>query len=222
MSSLANDEASKSSAVRVNGGSRVLIQGNSCWNIREACLYYEAPGAGRNGTGATIVNNRVDTAGDGINIANSGYFNDGVARRSIVAGNQISNLTVAAIPGSGGVGNYNTTAIGITVEQDSAVNGNIIEGAAGGIKLGAAQGARDLACDGNLVRDCGVGIAFSSSAQTGKIVVSNNIISGAGANAIVSASTVGLVPPLTSYNANLASQTAGSSGQILIVDNRAS
>lgn len=210
------------SAVRVNGGSRVLVEGNSCWNIREACLYYEAPGAGQNGTGATIVNNRVDTAGDGINIGNSGYFNDGVARRSIVTGNQISNLTPTAIPGSGGVGNYTTTAIGITVEQDSVVSGNIIEGAAGGIKLGVAQGARDLVCDGNLIRSCGVGIAFSSSSQAGKMVLSNNIVSGAGANAIVSASTIGLVPPLTTYNANLASQTAGSSGQILIVDNRAS
>ncbi|WP_449257334.1 hypothetical protein [Bosea sp. (in: a-proteobacteria)] len=54
------------------------------------------------------------------------------------------------------------------------------------------------------------------------MVISNNIISGAGANAIVSAATVVLIPPLTPYDANLASQTVGSSGQILIADNRAS
>lgn len=210
------------SAVRVNGGSRALIERNSCWNIREASLYYEAPGAGENGTGVTIVNNRVDTAGDGINIGNSGYFGDGVARRSIIQGNQLSNLTVTRIPGSGGLGDYDTAAIGVTAEQDSVISGNIVEGAAGGIKLGVAQGARDLVCDGNLIRDCGVGIAFSSNTAAGKMVVSNNIISGAGGNAIVSASTIALIPPLTSYNANLPSQTVGSSNQILIVDNRAS
>lgn len=210
------------SAVRVNGGSRTLIEGNSCWNIREASIFFEAPGAGLDGTGATIVNNRIDTAGDGINAANSGYFNDGVARRSVIQGNQISNLTVTRIPGSGGIGDYDTVAIGITVEQDSVIAGNVVESAAGGIKLGVAQGARDLVCDGNLIRNCGVGIAFSSNAAAGKMVVSNNVISGAGTNAIVSASTIGLVPPLTSYNANLPSQTAGGSGQILIVDNRAS
>lgn len=210
------------SAVRVNGASRALIEGNSCWNIREASLYFEAPGAGQNGTGVTIVNNRVDTAGDGINIGNSGYFGDGVARRSVVMGNQLRNLTVTTIPGSGGLGNYDTAAIGITAEQDSVIGGNIIEEAAGGIKLGVAQGARDLVCDGNLIRDCGVGIAFSSNAAAGKMVISNNIISGAGNNAIVSASTIALIPPLVSYNANLAAQTAGGSGQILIVDNRAS
>ncbi|MFC5294202.1 TIGR03808 family TAT-translocated repetitive protein [Bosea minatitlanensis] len=210
------------SAVRVNAGSRAFIEGNSCWNIREACLYYEAPAAGQDGTGATIVNNRVDTAGAGINVANSGYYGDGVARRSIVAGNQIGNLVSTLIPGSDGVGDYETGAIGITVEQDSVVSGNIIEGAAGGIKLGVAQGARDLVCDGNLIRGCGVGIAFSSSAEAGKMVISNNIISGAGANAIVSAATVVLIPPLTPYDANLSSQTAGSAGQILIAGNRAS
>ncbi len=85
-----------------------------------------------------------------------------------------------------------------------------------------AQGARDLVCDGNLIRGCGVGIAFSSSAEAGKMVISNNIISGAGANAIVSAATVVLIPPLTPYDANLSSQTAGSAGQILIAGNRAS
>lgn len=210
------------SAVRVNGASRALIEGNNCWNIREASLYYEAPGAGQNGTGVTIVNNRVDTAGDGINIGNSGYFGDGVARRSVIMGNQLKNLTVTTIPGSGGLGDYNTAAIGITAEQDSVIGGNIVEGAAGGIKLGVAQGARDLVCDGNLIRDCGVGIAFSSNASAGKMVISNNIISGAGNNAIVSASTIALIPPLVSYNANLGSQTVGGSGQILIVDNRAS
>lgn len=94
--------------------------------------------------------------------------------------------------------------------------------AAGGIKLGVAQGARDLVCDGNLIRDCGVGIAFSSSTEAGKMIISNNIISGAGAHTVVSASTVALIPPLTGYDANLSSQTAGSNGQILIAGNRAS
>lgn len=210
------------SAVRINGGSRCAIADNTCWNIREGCLYYEAPGAGQDGTGVTIVNNKVDTAGDGIYVTNSGYFGDGTARRAVIQGNQISNLSSNAIPGSGGIGSYSTMAIGVTVEQDCVISGNIVESALGGIKLGVAQGARDLVCDGNLLRQCGVGIAFSANASAGKMVISNNVITGSGGNAIVSATTIGLTPPLVSYNANTLSQTAGSSSQILIAHNRAS
>lgn len=210
------------SAVRINGGSRCTVSENTCWNIREGCLYYEAPAAGQDGTGVTIVNNKVDTAGDGIYVTNSGYFGDGTARRAIIAGNQISNLSANSIPGSGGIGPYSTRAIGVTVEQDCVISANIVESALGGIKLGVAQGARDLVCDGNLLRQCGVGIAFSANASAGKMVISNNVISGSGGNAIVSVPSVGLVPPVVSYNANLLSQTVGSSSQILIADNRAS
>lgn len=210
------------SAVRINGGSRCVIADNTCWNIREGCLYYEAPASGQNGTGVTIVNNKVDTAGDGIYVTNSGYFGDGTARRAIIQGNQISNLSSNAIPGSGGIGPYSTMAIGVTVEQDCVVSGNVVENALGGIKLGVAQGARDLICDGNLLRQCGVGIAFSANAAAGKMVIANNVISGSGGNAIVSATTIGLAPPLVSYNANLLSQTVGVGSQILIAHNRAS
>ncbi|WP_186421218.1 right-handed parallel beta-helix repeat-containing protein [Bosea sp. CS1GBMeth4] len=210
------------SAIRINGGSRCTIADNTCWNIREGCLYYEAPAAGQNGTGVTIVNNKVDTAGDGIYVTNSGYFGDGTARRAIIQGNQISNLSSNAIPGSGGIGPYSTMAIGVTVEQDCIVTGNIVESALGGIKLGVAQGARDLVCEGNLLRQCGVGIAFSANSSAGKMVISGNVITGAGSNAIVSAPTIGLAPPLVSYNANTLSQTVGSASQILIAHNRAS
>ncbi len=210
------------SAIRVNGGSRVLFSRNVCWNLREGALYYEAPGAGQDGTGVTIVDNRVDTAGDGIYVTNSGYYGDGVARRAVVSGNQLSNIAPHAIPGSGGIGPYSTSGIGILVEQDGVISGNIIESCAGGIKLGVAQGARDLVCDGNLVRGCDVGLIFSSNSAAGKMVISNNIVSGAGGNALVSAPSTGLMPPLTSYNANLPSQTVGGAEQILIVDNRAS
>lgn len=210
------------SAVRINGGSRCTIAGNTCWNIREGCLYYEAPASGQDGLGVTIVDNKIDTAGDGIYVTNSGYFGDGVARRAAIKGNQISNLSSHAIPGSGGIGPYSTMAIGVTVEQDCLISGNIVETALGGIKLGVAQGARDLVCDGNLLRQCGVGIAFSANATAGKMIIANNVISGSGSNAIVSAATIGLTPPLVSYNANLLSQTIGSASQILIADNRAS
>ena len=113
-------------------------------------------------------------------------------------------------------------AIGVTVEQDCVVSGNIVENALGGIKLGVAQGARDLVCDGNLLRQCSVGIAFSANAAAGKMVIANNVISGSGSNAIVSATTIGLAPPLVSYNANLLSQAVGAGSQILIAHNRAS
>lgn len=113
-------------------------------------------------------------------------------------------------------------AIGVIVEQDCIVSGNIVENALGGIKLGVAQGARDLVCDGNLPRQCGVGIAFSANTSAGKLVIANNVISGSGSNALVSATTIGLTPPLVSYNANLLSQAAGPGSQILIAHNRAS
>ena len=76
--------------------------------------------------------------------------------------------------------------IGIGVEADTAVTGNVIENApTAGILLGWGRYMRDVAATGNVVRACGVGIAVSVAAGAGSAVIADNLISGARRGAIL-------------------------------------
>ena len=76
--------------------------------------------------------------------------------------------------------------IGIGVEADTAVTGNVIENApTAGILLGWGRYMRDVAATGNVVRACGVGIAVSVAAVAGSAVIADNLNSGARRGAIV-------------------------------------
>lgn len=171
----------KYSAVRCNGGGLYNICNNNIYNTREVAIFIEAPGVGIDLTGSVVSNNSLDTVGNGINVANSGQFGDGVSRSVVVEGNRISNVTNNPIPDSG----YyppSTIGNGITVEQDCVVSGNLIEGAARiGIQAGVNSAARDLVVTGNLVRSAAIGIGVSNDAVTGNdrsIVISGNVVRG--------------------------------------------
>jgi uncharacterized secreted repeat protein (TIGR03808 family) len=210
------------SGIRFNASSRAIISGNTIWNAREAALWAEAPGAGQDMIGSIITDNSIDFSGSGIIVGNSGFFNDGTSRMSIIRGNIVTNMvnnTIPAIPSAAG---SVTPGIGISVEQDCLIQSNIFESCVGGsIKLGVAQAARDLICDGNLVRNSPVGIVFSDNAAARNIVVSNNVIRGATTAQIASTPSLGFAPLTATFNANTASQTAGTGGTVLIADNRA-
>jgi len=76
--------------------------------------------------------------------------------------------------------------VGIGVEADTAVSGNVIENApAAGILLGWGRYMRDVAATGNVVRSCGVGIAVSVAAGAGPAVIADNLISGSRRGAIL-------------------------------------
>lgn len=172
------------SAIRCNGGGLHNVSNNNIFGAREIAIFIEAPGAGIDLTGCIVSNNSIDTAGGGINVANSGLYNDGISRSVVVEGNRISSMADNAVTGGTTGGN------GIVVEQDCVVSGNLIENVAGiGVQAGINDGARDLVVTGNLVRGARMGIGVSNHAlsSTGRsVIVSGNIVR--------STSVAGIVP----------------------------
>jgi uncharacterized secreted repeat protein (TIGR03808 family) len=156
------------SAIRSNSGSNCQMIGNSCARLGEVALYAEFPFEG-----AVIANNIVDNAAMGVSVTN---FNEG-GRLAVVQGNLIRNIFFRKDADSRGVG--------IAVEADSVVNGNVIEQAPGyGIMIGWGRYLRDVSVTGNLIRNAHIGIGVSTDSLAGTALVTDNLITGAKDGAI--------------------------------------
>ncbi len=185
----------KYSAIRCNGGGGFVISQNYCWNTREVAIFMEAPGTGIDMTGAIVSNNVINSCGNGINIANSGQFSDGVSRLVVISGNLISNILNNSIPDPG-YSPPTTIGIGIKVEQDCTITGNVIEQCArAGIVAGINSATRDLSVTGNVVRGCPIGIGVSDSATAG--TVSNVTVTGNIVRVPASPNNLGQIVPVT-------------------------
>ncbi len=162
------------SAVRGNSASNIQIIGNSVTNVREVALYSEFAFEG-----AVIANNTVDICAIGAVACN---YNEG-GRIAVVQGNIFRNMLPkrpAASQAEDGSG------IGIAVEADAAVTGNVIENAPSyGIIAGWGRYLRDVAITGNVVRNADVGIGISVTPGGGAALVNDNVISGAKNGAVV-------------------------------------
>lgn len=161
------------SAVRGNSASNLQVIGNNCSGTGEVAIFVEF-----GFQGAVVANNVIEDAAAGVSITN---FNNG-GRLAVVQGNLVRNLRTTlppgTDPGSGGVG--------IVVEADTVVSGNVVEGApSAGIRVGFGPYLRDVAVTGNIVRDCGIGIGISLVEGAGSAVIADNLISGARIGAIV-------------------------------------
>lgn len=159
-------------AVRANSANNVQILGNNCRDLGEVGIFCEFSFAG-----CIIANNIVDKAGSGISVAN---FLEG-GRIAVVANNIVRDLT--------GTGPYPAEAqgfgVGIAVEADVALSGNVIDGAPRfGMVLGWGPYLRDVAATGNVIRRSPVGIAVSVVEGAGAAVINDNLISGATSGAI--------------------------------------
>ena len=129
------------SAVRGNAASNIQIANNICTGLGEVAIYAEF-----GFEGAVIANNTIDGAAIGIAVTN---FNQG-GRLAVVQGNLIRNL-VPKRPA--GTDPNDGNGIGIGVEADAAVTGNVIENApVAGIAVGWGQYLRDVSVTGNVVR----------------------------------------------------------------------
>jgi putative cofactor-binding repeat protein len=124
--------------------------------------------------GAIIANNLVDKAATGVSVTN---FNEG-GRLAVVQGNLIHNLFLRKYGESYGVG--------IAVEADSVVTGNVIEGSAAayGILIGWGRYLRDVSVTDNLIRNAMIGIGVSIDPAAGTALITNNLITGAKDGAI--------------------------------------
>lgn len=151
------------SAVRANSASNAHITGNTCLRSGETAIYSEFAFQG-----SVITNNIVDGGTLGVSIAN---FNEG-GRLAVCANNLIRNLKTdgpypAEVAGFG---------IGIAVEADTSVTGNVIEGAPQfGILLGWGPYLRNVLVSNNIVRDAGTGLAVSVVKGAGTTSITSNI-----------------------------------------------
>jgi len=162
------------SAVRGNSASNIQITGNSVSDVREVALYSEFAFEG-----AVIANNTVDGAALGVSVCN---FNEG-GRLAVVQGNIIRNLLPKRPVGTAP---DDDAGIGIYVEADTSVSGNVIENAPSfGIVAGWGKYLRDVAISGNVIRKAFVGIGVSVTPGAGTALVNNNMISDTPRGAVV-------------------------------------
>lgn len=162
------------SAVRGNSASNIHISGNSVSDVREVALYSEFAFEA-----AVIANNIVDGAAVGVSVCN---FNEG-GRIAVVQGNIIRNL----IPKRPiGTAPDDDAGVGIYVEADTSVTGNVIENAPSyGIVAGWGKYLRDVAITGNVIRKALAGVGVSVMPGAGTALVNNNMISETPRGAVV-------------------------------------
>jgi uncharacterized secreted repeat protein (TIGR03808 family) len=162
------------SAVRGNSASNIQITGNSVSDVREVALYSEFAFEG-----AVIANNTVDGAAFGVSVCN---FNEG-GRIAVVQGNIIRNLRPKRPIGTAP---DDDAGVGIYVEADSSVTGNVIENAPSfGIMAGWGKYLRDVVISGNVIRKAFVGIGVSVASGAGTALVNANVISETPRGAVV-------------------------------------
>jgi uncharacterized secreted repeat protein (TIGR03808 family) len=162
------------SAVRGNAASNIHMDGNSVSDVREVAFYAEF-----GFEGALIANNTIDGAAIGVSVTN---FNEG-GRLAVVQGNIIRNLLAQRPPGTDP---GDAAGVGISVEADTAVTGNVVENApTAGIMLGWGHYLRDIAVTGNVVRKADIGIAVSVVPGAGTALIANNVIAETRRGAII-------------------------------------
>ena len=160
--------------MRGNAASNLQITGNAISDVGEVAIYSEF-----GFEGVVIANNTVDGAALGISVTN---FNEG-GRLAVVQGNLIRNLKNKR---PAGTDPNDAAGVGIAVEADASVNGNVIENApTAGINLGWGKHLRDVSVVGNVVRTAGYGITVSVADGAGTAVIAGNLIAGASRGAIV-------------------------------------
>ena len=160
------------SAVRGNAASNIQIVGNTCVGLDDVALYSEF-----GFQGAVIADNVIEEAGSGISVTN---FDVG-GRLASVRGNMLRNLRqrIASMPPQG-------QGVGIAIEADTAVTGNVIETAARvGIRAGWGPYLRNVTIVGNVVRNAATGIEVSVAKGAGAAAITGNLIAGSQRGAIV-------------------------------------
>ena len=159
---------------RGNAASNLQVSGNIISDVGEVAIYSEF-----GFEGVVIANNTVDGAALGISVTN---FNEG-GRLAVVQGNLIRNLKNKR---PAGTDPNDAAGVGIAVEADASVNGNVIENApTAGIILGWGKHLRDVSVVGNVVRTAGYGVTVSVATGAGTAVIAGNLIAAVTRGAIV-------------------------------------
>lgn len=160
------------SAIRGNSASNITISNNQAFRSGETAVYAEFEFEG-----ALITGNIIDGAAIGISVAN---FDNG-GRLSTVSDNIIRRLVNKGpyIP------TISSFGFGISVEADTLVTGNLVEGAeTAALAIGWGPYLRNVIVTENILRDSAQGIQVSVVEGAGQTVIRDNIVDGARDGAI--------------------------------------
>lgn len=149
------------SAIRYNASSNGLISANQCSDLGEVALYVEF-----GSLGAIVERNHVDGASSGISITNI----DKRGRIATCNGNVLGNLSRPTPQG------HEAFGIGIQVETDTVANGNKIDHALIGMRIGFGSALRNVIATSNVITDCDTGIDVTVVPKTGPASIQRNQI----------------------------------------------
>jgi len=149
------------SAIRNNSGDSIIISRNDCEDIGEVAIFVEFEFHE-----AVVSDNLIRDASAGISITNADYG----GRVATVTGNLIRNVSPR-------ISSPDVLGYGISVEEQTAVTGNVVEGASFcGLWIGWGKYLKTITATGNILRNCGTGIAISWDRQAGSAVITGNLI----------------------------------------------
>ncbi len=161
------------SAIRGNSAANIQILGNSCLACDDVALYSEF-----DFEGCIMADNMVDGAGSGISVTNFDFKH---GRLASVHGNVLRNLHARAASAP-----PQDFGLGLHIEGDTAVTGNVIEGAAfAGMRAGWGPYLRNVAITGNVMRQCAVGIEVSVVKGTGQALIADNVFDSVPGGAVI-------------------------------------
>jgi uncharacterized secreted repeat protein (TIGR03808 family) len=161
------------SFIRNNAGPGGNVIGNNGQRCGETGVFIEF-----GFEGAVVASNRIEDVANGISITNL----DQGGRLAACTGNIVRHCRRGHTP----VTREATGGVGIHVEADSTVSGNVVEGAEKiGLSLGWGWAMRNIAATGNMLKDCDVGIGVSVAGKERNVIVSGNVIAGAKKGAVM-------------------------------------
>ncbi len=149
------------SAIRNNSGDSIIIARNDCEDLGEVAIFVEFEFHE-----AVVSDNLICDASAGISITNADYG----GRVATVTGNLIRDVSPR-------ISSPDVLGYGISVEEQTAVTGNVVEGASFcGLWIGWGKYLKTITATGNILRHCGTGIAISWDRQAGSAVITGNLI----------------------------------------------
>ncbi|HEX5777315.1 MAG TPA: TIGR03808 family TAT-translocated repetitive protein [Xanthobacteraceae bacterium] len=156
------------SGIHARSAANLHVRGNALSAIGDFAVRMED-----GSDGAIVAGNTIDGAAGGISVTDR----ETGGRLVACQGNLVRNLRGEPANGRG---------IGIVVEADSAITGNVIEGAPlAGILAGFGRHLRDVTVTGNVVRTTPIGVGVSVEPGGGSALIAHNLIADVSQGAVV-------------------------------------
>ncbi|KKB76744.1 hypothetical protein VW35_16725 [Devosia soli] len=149
-------------AVRLNTTKNTVVSGNQCRTCGEVAIFSEF-----GFSGSVIAENVIDGAATGISITNL----DSEGHLATCANNIVRNI----LPKS--AVNPDTVPVGIYVEAEVSVTGNIVENVPGiGIAAGFGRFMRSIIISNNVVYASDIGIGVTVADNPGPVLIADNMV----------------------------------------------